>query len=192
MDERKMYLLLDSWNKPLAKGVMKSPPQSELLQVQVLDGQVDAVVGHELVQLLGTGSEERALKCRLVRNRNDMVVLEPLEIVDTLLRKNLRIPVCFDSFLYPAGGGRVPIRSVDLSCGGIAFYAEQRLDENGQMEIVIPCTGPPLIVQSRVLRMNELNDGRILYAAKFVDLCHDEEKLIRSAVFTIQITNERS
>ena len=194
MSGKQMYLLLDSWNKPLAKGVLLSPVGAELMQVQVLDDEIDTVTCHEVLQMIGIDQDERALKCRLVRSRNDFIVLEPLEVMDPKLRQNLRIPVCFDSFLYQTGtasGRRSDIRSVDLSCGGIAFYGKQGLEVDELVEIVLPITEQPLIVRSKILRVTGLNNERTLYAAKFVDICHDEEKMIRRAVFGIQIKNDR-
>lgn len=194
MSEKQLYLLLDSWNKPLAKGVLLSPAGEALMQLQVLDNKIDTVTCHEVLQLIGIEHDERTLKCRLVRSRNDLVVLELLEVMDSELRQNLRIPVCFDSFLYRTGTAperRSAIRSVDLSCGGIAFYGEQGLEVDEVVEIVLPITEQPLIVRSRILRVNDLNHERRLYAAKFVDICYDEEKVIRRAVFGIQIKNDR-
>ena len=54
--------------------------------------------------------------------------------------------------------------------------------------MVLPVTDSPLVVRTQVLRSLP-NDGAKLplYASKFVDLIHDEEALIRKAVFSIQI-----
>lgn len=194
MRETRNYLLLDSWNKPLAKGILNSPEEAAQLQVQILDDQAEALTGHEVVQLVGMNGDDRSFRCRLLRVRGDQALLETLEVLDPELRLNLRIPVCFESFLYPERKrlcDRLPIRSLDLSCGGIAFYCEQGIPLEEPVEIVIPITEQPLIVHSRILRINELKNGRALYAAKFVDLCHDEEKMIRRAVFSIQIRDER-
>lgn len=193
MSEKQTYLLLDSWNTPLAKGVLLGAEQDAMLQIRVLDGRIDVVIEHEILQLLGI-DDDRALKCRLVRSRNDNVVLEQLETIDSSVRNNLRIPVCFNSFLYPAenrGERRSVLRAADLSCGGIAFYSACNLEIGAQAEVVIPITEQPLIVDIRILRVNELKRGEMLYAAKFENLCNEEEMLIRRAVFGVQISNER-
>ena len=191
---KKRYRLLDSWNTPLANGVLAGPADGELLQIQVLDGRVGVVTAHEVIQVVGSDHEDRAVKCRLTHSRNDMVVLERLETADASLHQNLRIPVCFYSYLYPTGEtkrGRMVIRSVDLSCSGIAYYGEPGMQEGDTAEVVLPITEEPLIVRAEILRTtNDLKNGETLYAAKFVDLCHDEETMIRRAVFSIQIRNE--
>lgn len=186
------YLLLDSWSQPLAKGRLESRSGTGELQIQILDNQVDQVVEHEVIQLVRIDQDDRPLKCRIIQSRNDCVVLEPLELLDPSVRHNLRIPVRFSSFLYPCGGkrsGRREIQSVDLSCGGIAFYGDAGLSVGETMEVVIPITKEPLIVRCEILRVKELKNDRALYAAKFVDLCHDEEKTIRHAVFSTQISD---
>ena len=185
-----LYLLLDSWSQPLAKGLLESPADAEKLQVQVLDDQIIDVLAHEVIQLVSVEGDDRPLKCRLIQSRNDRILLEALEALDPSVRTNLRIPVQFGSLIYPVGGkrkGRRLIQAVDLSCGGIAFYSNHGLVVGETMEIVIPITEQPLIVRCKILRVKELKNDRTLYAAKFIDLCHDEEKVIRRAVFSTQL-----
>ena len=44
-------------------------------------------------------------------------------------------------------------------------------------------------MRGKILRGTELKNGRWLYAAKFVELCHEEEIMIRRSVFSVQIQN---
>lgn len=185
------YLLLDSWSKPLAKGTPCPPYREGQLHLRLPEGQMPLVTGHEIVQVLRTDNDDRPMKCRLLSSGRDDVTLEPMEVLDPALRNNLRIPVCFDSFLYPLTGGRLPIRSVDLSCGGIAFYGPQGLQVDQEVELVIPITEQPLIVRGRLLRVSELKNDQALYAARFVAQCHDEEVLLRRAVFGVQLHSGR-
>ena len=186
------YILLDSTSTPLAKGIMMSPPGAEKIQIRVLDDMADIVASHEVIQLIGMGVGTTSLRCLLVQRRRDMLVLDRMEILNPELRRNLRIPVVFDSFLYPIKGqwkGRRSIRSIDLSCGGIAFYGDQGLEIGEQAEVVIPITTEPLIVQIQILRIQELKHGRTYYAAKFINMCLDEEHKICEAVFGIELEN---
>ena len=58
------------------------------------------------------------------------------------------------------------------------------------MEVVLPVTDSPLVVKTQVLRvLPDKSSDQPFYATKFVDLIHDEEALIRKAVFSIQIDN---
>ena len=186
------YILLDSTNTPLAKGIMISPPGAEKIQIRVLDDMADIVASHEVIQLIGMGVGTTSLRCLLVQCRRDMLVLDRMEILNPEMRRNLRIPVVFDSFLYPVKGqwkGRRSIRAIDLSCGGIAFYSDQGLEIGEQAEVVIPITTAPLILQIQILRIQELKHGRTYYAAKFINMCFDEEQMVCEAVFGIELDN---
>lgn len=193
--QQKKYLLLDSWGQSLARAVRISSPQAEKIQMQVLEKREDAVASHEIIQVVDIDGDDLPLRCRLVQRRGDRIVLETLEVLDAKVRQNLRIPVRFETLLYPlresTWRGRRRVCSVDLSCGGIAFYGEAGLKPDEVMEIVIPITEQPLIVKCKILRVQELH-GRTSYAARFIDLCHDEEKTIRRAVFGIQIETMNS
>ena len=57
------------------------------------------------------------------------------------------------------------------------------------MEIVVPTVEAPLILKGEILRQRDLDNGKVFYAAKFVDMCEDEEMLLRETVFSIQLEN---
>ncbi len=189
--EERLYLILDSKGTPLANAVLESPPSSEVLQLQVLGGKVEQVMAHREIQLIGVddGSPDRVGV--IVRQREDKIVVQPTTALGPAARENLRIPTDFNSVAYPISGhwrGQRRIKAKDLSCGGIAFYSEVPLEDREIVEMVLPVTDSPLVVRTQVLRSLP-NDGAKLplYASKFVDLIHDEEALIRKAVFSIQI-----
>ena len=67
-----------------------------------------------------------------------------------------------------------------------------KLDRDGgdmRKEAVIPVTSEPLVVTCQVLRMRPTERAAVplMYAAKFVDLCNDEETLLRESVFNLQL-----
>ena len=54
--------------------------------------------------------------------------------------------------------------------------------------MVVPVTSQPLVVRGEILRQRPTErEGVTLYAAKFVNLCNDEEMLLREAVFNLQL-----
>lgn len=188
--EERLYLLLDSVNTPLGKGRMEGPSNGDIIQMLVLDNDVDAVVRHEVIVLMSMSGSEPPLQCRILRQRGDRVALEKIANLDPALRRNLRVPIKFDTFIYPITGrwrGRQKIQSIDLSCGGVAFYGDEGLEVGERMEMVIPVTGEPVILRCQILRRQELRNGRMLYATKFIDMCEDEEVTVREAVFSIQL-----
>ena len=185
------YLLLDSRNAPLARGLLESPPESATWQVRVLDDKISAVMEHEEIQMVSMASSGAALLGRILRSRNDFVVLEKLQKLDSDMRQNLRMPAHFRSFLYPVTGswrGRREIRANDLSCGGLAFFCSGSLAERERVEVVIPITTEPVILRLEILRQRPTDqEDTVFYAGKFVDMCNDEEMLVREAVFNIQL-----
>lgn len=190
--EERLYLLLDSLNNPLARGQMEGPSNGQILQMLVLDDDVEKVASHEVIVLMSMGTNEPPLQCRIVRQRGDRVALEKIASLDPELRRNLRVPIKFDTFIYPVTGrwrGRREAQAIDLSCGGLAFYADDGLEVGEKLEMVIPVTEQPVILRCQILRKQELRNWKMLYAVKFVDLCEDEEVTVREAVFSIQLEN---
>lgn len=190
--EARQYLLLDSLNAPLGKGEMESAPGESPIRMLVLGSDIDEVARHEIIVVMGVGSNEPPLQCKILRYRGDRVMLEKIATLDPELRRNLRVPIKFDTFIYPLTGrwrGRRAVQSIDLSCGGLAFYGDGGLEIGEQLELVIPVTEEPVILRCQVLREQELRNGKMLYAVKFVDMCEDEEVTVREAVFGIQLQN---
>lgn len=186
-----LYLLLDSRNMPLASGTLESPPNAPNLQIRVLDDRISDVLEHEEIQLIPMAADSPSLLGRIVRSRNDIISLEKLQALDSDMRQNLRVPTDFSSFIYPMSGrwrGRREITCHDLSCGGIAFFCDDPLEIGEQIEAVVPITVEPLVMRCKILRQRPSEDeSSTLYAAKFVDMCDDEETYVREAVFSTQL-----
>ena len=104
-------------------------------------------------------------------------------------RRNFRVSIQMDSFVYPADGswqGRRSIQTVDLSCSGVSFCTTPGLEIGDTVEIVLPMTAAPLIVPIELLRKEELAENSICYAANFIQLQPEAEQMICQAVFDIQ------
>ena len=196
MTANRTYLILDTQNKALANGELASPPGTSPMRLNILDNKVDNVMKHQVITLFSASTDELPIQCRILRQRGDAVLVEKIATLDPEVRRNLRVPVKFDSFVYPLAGsawrGRVPVQSIDLSCGGIAFYSDFFLELHEQAEIVVTPTDEPLILHCEVLRRQELQNNRYMYATKFVDMCEDEEVVVREAVFSLQLMSRDS
>ncbi len=181
------YLLIDSNSKLLALGELTSPPDAPNMQLKLVEGSAEDVVAAEVVQAVPQDEWLPMRLGRVILRRGNQIVLDPLQDLSEDARQNLRMPVDFASFVYPRGGGRAAIRSLDLSCGGIAFYTAHSFQPHEQFEVVIPITDEgPLILKAEILRIKP-RDGDTLYAAKFINMIHDEEAKVRGAVFHVQI-----
>ncbi len=192
--DQTIYLLLDSKNNPIARGRIQGKTDGPYWQIQVEDGKIDEILEHKKLKLLSMTDSGPSHEGTIVRSRNDMIQLEVVKLAPATgdMRRNLRVVVHFKSLVYPVTGhwrGRREVESNDLSAGGIAFFTDHSLQIGEQLEVVIPVTSQPLVMRCQVLRIRPTPEAAvpIMYAAKFVDLCDDEETLLRESVFNLQL-----
>lgn len=191
--EQSLYLMLDSKGTPIARGRVQGGTGGQYWQIQVEDGRIDEILAHKKLKLLSVMDTGPSYEGVIVRSRNDMIQLEVTKINADAhdMRKNLRVVVHFKSFIYPLSGGwagRREVESNDLSAGGIAFFTENSLQVGEQVEIIVPVTSQPLVLRCQVLGIRPTERAAcVLYAAKFLELCSDEETILREAVFNLQL-----
>lgn len=194
---KNVCVLLDSSNsRVLARGSSDNPPEGRNIQLTVFEGDITEVVNAESLQIVPADEDLHPKLGHVIQRKGDLVVLEVLrELVGNEVRENLRMPVDFDTFLYPTGGqeGRWTARGNDLSCGGISFYSTATLVPGQLVEVVVPITRTaPLLLTCQILRVRP-EEGETFYAAKFIDILNEQESMIREAVFTVQLlTHQRS
>ncbi len=190
LDEN-LCLLLDGENQLLGHAELESPPEEDVLLLRLQPDVPDNLEDHGVLRIISQRKRAKVIQSYILQRRGDRVKVERLSFLDPELRRSLRVPVSFASFVYPISGkwkGRKPIQSVDLSCGGIAFYGDESLKEQEIVEVVVPVTTQPLILRAKILRKEPLgNSSYVLYAAKFVDFCNDEESMVMEAVFSLQL-----
>lgn len=190
--EEERFVLADSENAPLAHGRLLGRPEGGRLDLRLSESGLD-LRDHEVVRLVGQGRGKPVMECRLLDQTGDRLRLERLSLLDPELREELRVPMNAESFVYPLSGtwkGRKKIRLVDLSFHGAAFYGAADLEIGEELELVLPVGKAPLLLHCRILRETPLSRERALYAAKFVDLCVDEENLISEALFGIEVRQQ--
>jgi len=156
--EQSIYLLLDSKGTALAQVRAEAPASGELWQLRVLDDRIDSVLIHKKFKLMSVTDSSPSYEGTLERSRGEQIQLRVRKTAanGTDMRKNLRVPVHFNSFIYTVNGGwrgRREVESNDLSCGGIAFFTDCSLQIGEQIEVVIPVTSEPLVVRCELLRL---------------------------------------
>lgn len=188
-----IYLLMDRNSRMLARGKRKNAPTEQDLSIVLIEGDPLIVKNAEIVQAVPQDKSLPPQMTRVAGFRDGALLLEPMRDLNSEVRRNFRIPVVFDSFVYPSTGGRAVMRSVDLSCGGVAFRSPAFFSVGNLFQVVIPLTREgPLLMDAEILRVHlEPTDGNF-YACKFVDMIDDEETMLREAVFAIQLSTAKS
>ena len=186
-NESGVYSLMDSNSRLLARGTHHEF-ESQYLFFTLTEGELLDIEQAKIIQVVPQDSSLPSQMTRYAGFRNGIVALEPMRGAGAALRKNFRVPVAFNSYVYPASGPRAAMRSVDLSCGGIAFHSPHAFAPNEVFEVVVPLVSEePLLLRAEALRARSDPGTGNFYACKFVDLIDDEEALLREAVFAIQI-----
>ncbi len=190
----RLYLILDKDGGALAQAVLESPRITEVVQLRLTEEtELDfRQVGE--IQCIGLDNSSPSMRGTVTMQRGERLVIRPGAMLGEEARENLRILTDFKSVMYPVTGywkGQRAIQGHDLSCGGVAFHTEQSLKVGEVVQIVLPVTDSPLLLRTRVLRQLKTEEPQPLYAARFTNLCLDEEFLIRKAVFSIQVNRPR-
>lgn len=181
------YVLMDSNARELAHGLRVEAPGHKNLYIKLLDGSIDALQDAAILEAVPRDKEQLPVMVRLAGSHGDAVALEPVREPGAV-RRNYRVPVSFDSYLYPPAGGRSSLHAINLSCGGLAFRSIRPMLIGERFQVVIPPVSEgPLLVWAELLRTREDPGRTTFYACKFIDLIDDEEHLLREAVFAIQV-----
>ncbi len=187
-----VYLLMDSNSHMLARGTRMEAPGQKTLYIKLLEGNLQQVVAAGIVQAVPQDKSLSPQMTRVIDFRVNAVALEPMRALGAEVRRNFRVPVTFESFVYPAAGGRGSMRSIDLSCGGVAFRSPWSFAVGETFELVVPLTSEgPLLMTAELLRVHLEPNKYNIYACKFIDVIDDEESMLREAVFAIQIDSVR-
>lgn len=184
------YLILDSLGRPVAHCQSAEELSAPVWRLEMKEDDVERVMSHTNINLVGTSETRAAAEGRIVRCRGNVVWAELVRELNSEVRENLRMPVRFESFLYPISGswkGRRPVISYDLSCGGVAFFCGQPLEKGEIAELTVPVTSSPLQLRVRILRQCPTEEPIPLYAARFVGLLREEESMVQEAVFNLQL-----
>lgn len=187
-----IYLLLNEFDVPVARGRLLNNADAPQLQVKLVEGRIETIEEMETIKLVGLDMDMPTLQGRILRCANDTFIVG--EVASGVsIRETLRVPVNFETLIYPVDvkwKGRRKVQFLDLSGGGIAFFCDEEMVRGETIEVVIPITPEPLVLKAQILRVKE-KEEKTIYAAKFVDMCYDEEKLICEAVFAVQLKQHK-
>lgn len=177
------FAIVNDERHTLATCVMLSQ-QGQNKQLKLLTYPDVNLLSFEHINLFSLNSTEfMAWRGKITRQRDEQVIFFAEEQIDENFRRHLRINMTFETYLYSIRepNKRIKVKSNDISCGGISIFSNKPLSAGERFEIVLPCTEPPIIVTTEVLRL--LPDGQNLYACQFINLLGQEEALIQESIF---------
>ena len=181
--ENEKFVFLDDNHQTLASAVLLGQ-QGQIKSFRLIYAPNCDLQALSSFNVLSVNSSEfMAWRGRIQQIRGDVLDFIAEERIDSRLRRHLRIPMAFRTYIYPLHGHstRLPIISKDISCGGIALYCVTPLKTGAKYEIALPCTEPPIIVQLEILRV--LSKEKNLYACQFIDLLPQEEAMVQESIF---------
>ncbi|MCI8608121.1 MAG: PilZ domain-containing protein [Firmicutes bacterium] len=190
---KQRYLILGPGQVPIARAQLLSEAGVEPMRFEVLENKAELVEAQKSICLLCMDDDALTMMGDVAYRRGDEVVVKPGKKLGAETRQNLRVPADFETVIYPVSTswrGQRRIQSVDLSCGGIAFFCNEEMQKGEVIEVVLPIVQAMLIIHAEILRVRPEADGRFFYASKFMDLIEDEDAFLRQAVFSIQIGNK--
>lgn len=190
------YLISDNDHNPIAQATLLNTPRSNPLVLSVSEKAFDKVLTFKDINLISLDDDESFAGRLLGRSLTGScrIEVEPLERLGREARQNLRVPISFESLMYPVSGkwrGQRRFISRDLSCGGLAMASPIELAVGEELELVLPVTAEPLLIHAKVLRPLpvEAPGAAAVYATKFINLTYDEEAMISQAVYSIQLAD---
>ncbi len=180
------YKILDSADRYLGMAFSDDSYQKPLWRLTFSAVECENVMKHEFIKLVVSNADIPPIEGKILYNHGNVVTVRGMRI-----RENLRIPVNFNTFIIPIDGkwvGRRKIISHDISCGGFAFYSDEELFKEEMFETVVPITSQPLVLRVKVLRKDKIStkSDKFLYAGEFYEMLHEEEIMVREAVFNLQ------
>ena len=103
--ESDVYSLMDSNSRLLARGTHHDF-ESQYLFFTLIEGDLIDIEQANIVQIVPQDKGAPPQMARYAGFRNGIVALEPMREAGAAIRKNFRVPVVFDSYVYPASAPR--------------------------------------------------------------------------------------
>lgn len=190
------FLIVDETGEdPLIRVALENQTEDDVLDLRFVETVPDPpdLMKREEICLVNI-EEELVIRCTPLRQDRRRVSVRKSTASYLKFDRDLRGQVSFRSFIYPVSGswtGRWEVCGIDLSCGGVAFSCGADLETGEQVELVLPVANQPLVAHCKILHRQPRDPEGYIYSAKFLDLCREEEAMIRRAVFDLQLKEKR-
>ena len=132
--------------------------------------------------------------------KEDRLYVDGVVNISACMRSDLKVKVKSSSTITIAdkdkkdgdGEERYLVSFLDISCGGLCIQSSADLDTDRVYEIIIPITVEPIMLNFEIKRKNFDEERKVyIYGGRFKNLNHNEERLLREAIFRLQMRENR-
>lgn len=130
----------------------------------------------------------------------DKIYVENISNVSATLRSELKVKVKFNTTISVVDEVEqeqdevvnLQVATKDISCGGFCFHCSKELNTKYLYETIIPLWDEPMIANFRILRKVQMPEtNEFSYGCQFQHLNHQEERVLREAIFRLQMMMHR-
>ena len=197
MSEEK-YLILSENDMVLCEAVLEKSGADKMV-MKVKDS-AKSLKDLAMVKLHKMQSYAETYQGHILSISGNTVTINKVVNISAQMRSELKVKIRFETHLTKItmlgeveNQMSIPVVSRDISCGGICFLAKTDLDTQSTYEIVIPITSEPILADLKVVRKEFVPEENIfIYGAKFIDFNINGERMLREAVFKLQMRYRKS
>mgnify|MGYP001623098042 CR=1 FL=1 len=197
MSEEK-YLILSENDMVLCEAVLEKS-SADTVVMKVKDS-VKSLKDLEIVKFHKMQSYAETYQGHILDISGLTVTINKVVNVSAQMRSELKVKIRFETQKKKItmlgeveNQTSVPVVSRDISCGGICFLTKTDLDTESTYEIVIPITSEPILADLKIVRKEFIpEENMFIYGSKFIDFNVNGERMLREAVFKLQMRYRKS
>ena len=193
MAQEKYAILSENNDMVLCEAILIDQHGSKMT-LKIVDD-VNVLRGLKSVKFHKMQSYAEVYQGEIAEIKGDNVLFNEVVNISAQMRTEIKIKIRVDTNLiklFPPEEQKVPVAvpivTNDISCGGIGFVSKADFDKEGTYEVVIPITSPPTVIDLAIMRKEfQPEQNQYVYGSKFLDLDIVEERMLRKAIFKVQM-----
>ena len=193
MAQEKYAVLSENSDMVLCEAILIDQHGSKMT-LKIVDD-VNVLRGLKSVKFHKMQSYAEVYQGEIAEIKGDNVLFNEVVNISAQMRTEIEIKIRVDTNLiklFPPEEQKVPVAvpivTNDISCGGIGFVSKADFDKEGTYEVVIPITSPPTVIDLAIMRKEfQPEQNQYVYGSKFLDLDIVEERMLRKAIFKVQM-----
>ena len=193
MAQEKYAVLSENSDMVLCEAILIDQHGSKMT-LKIVDD-VNVLRGLKSVKFHKMQSYAEVYQGEIAEIKGDNVLFNEVVNISAQMRTEIKIKIRVDTNLiklFPPEEQKVPVAvpivTNDISCGGIGFVSKADFDKEGTYDVVILITSPPTVIDLAIMRKEfQPEQNQYVYGSKFLDLDIVEERMLRKAIFKVQM-----